>query len=279
MNRTCPYHFGIYKKTLKAQPLPLMFADAALAGYEIFEISLDETDARLDRLNWPSSRIIETRDAANNQGVQLFSACFSGHRKFALGSADKTTEKRAMHLMQKGIGFCWKLGIRVLQITGSDVFYEPHTEETEKRYCDNLAAGVEMASQAGVMLAIEPVEDYITSIHKAMQIVREINSPWLQVYPDAANLAAMGFDPVDELELGMGHIVGLHIRDAKQGTSYNIPWGSGILDFYAVFKQLQHMNFNCPIIVELWHENDDDYLQSAIHSREYLLQKYKESEK
>jgi len=112
-----------------------------------------------------------------------------------------------------------------------------------------------------------------------MQIVREINSPWLQVYPDAANLAAMGFDPVSELELSRGHIVGLHIRDAKPGTSYNIPWGSGILDFCAVFKQLRNMNFNCPIIVELWHEYDDDYLQSAIHSREYLIQKYHESEK
>ncbi len=277
MNQTCPYRLGIYEKALKAQPLPLMFADAARAGYDTFEISLDETDARLERLNWSPSQITETRDAASNQGVQLFSACFSGHRKYALGSADKATEKRAMHLMQKGIEFCWKMGIRVLQITGSDVFYEPHTEETEKRYRDNLAAGVEMASQAGVMLAIEPVEDYITSIRKAMQVVHEVNSPWLQVYPDVANLAAMGFDPVGELELSRGHIVGLHIRDAKPGSSYNISWGSGILDFCAVFKQLRNMNFNCPIIVELWYEQDDDYMQIAVHSREYLIQKYHES--
>jgi len=127
------------------------------------------------------------------------------------------------------------------------------------------------------MLAIEPVEGHITSIHKAVVIVNEIHSPWLQVYPDVANLVAMGFDPVSELALGEGHMVGLHIRDAKLGTSYNIPWGSGTMDFIGVFSQLQRMNFNSPIVIELWHEQDDDYLESARASREYLLSKIQEA--
>jgi predicted hexulose-6-phosphate isomerase len=271
------YRFGIYEKMLKSKPFPEMFEDAVLAGYETFEISLDETDTRLERLNWTPNQFFQIQNAAKKSGIQLFSACLSGHRRFPLGSADKVIEKRGKDLLRAGINFCSNLGIRVLQLSGFDVFYEPHTEETSKRYLDNLASGVMVAEQYGVMLAIEPVEGHITSIHDAVSIVNQIHSPWLQVYPDAANLVAMDFNPVSELIYGEGHMVALHLRDAHLGTSYNIPWGTGTLDFIGVFQQLQKLNFNGPIIVELWHEEDPDYLESARASREYLITKIQEA--
>ena len=128
------------------------------------------------------------------------------------------------------------------------------------------------------MLAIEPVEDYITSIQKAMEIVNQIQSPWLHVYPDVANLAAMGFDPVTELQYCANHIVGLHIRDAKPGTSYNIPWGSGIVDFATVYTQLKHMNFSAPIIIEFWHEENQDDIKNIHEAKNFLIDKYRETQ-
>ena len=274
---SCPYRFGIYEKAMAPKDLPQLFVQAAKAGFQTFEISLDETDERLDRLNWPDDKLKIIRDAANQEGVQLFSACLSGHRKYALGSADPNTVRQAMEIMNKAIEFACKLGIRVLQITGSDVFYEPHSPDTEKRYIANLALGVEYAAQYGVMLAIEPVEDYITSIHKAMDIVNRIQSPWLQVYPDVANLAAMGFDPITELGYCTQHIVGLHIRDAQAGTSYNIPWGSGIVDFIAVFRKLSQMHFTAPIIIEFWHEDGFDDFQRIYASKAFLLDRFEKT--
>jgi L-ribulose-5-phosphate 3-epimerase len=271
------YRLGIYEKALRPKPLPEMFEDAAAAGYDNFEISLDETDERLARLNWTQKQLFEVETAAKNSGVQLFSACFSGLRRFPLGSANESIEKQAMELMHKGIEFCSSLGVRVLQLTGFDVYYEPHTEETSKRYIDNLYKSTQMAARSGVMLAIEPVEGHITSIQGAMEVVNRIHSPWLQVYPDVANLVAMGFDPVTELACGDGHMVGLHIRDAILGTSYNIPWGSGTMNFKGVFSQLQRMDFNAPIVIELWYEEDENYIESARASREYVLQKIREA--
>ena len=273
------YRFGIYEKMLKAKPFPEMFEEAVMTGYETFEISLDETDVRLDRLNWTTDKFLQIQNAAKRSGIQLFSACLSGHRRFPLGSADKAIEKHGKDLLRAGINFCCDLGIRVLQLSGFDVFYEPHSEETSKRYIENLAFGTRIAEQTGVMLAIEPVEGHITSISEAMAIVNKIHSPWLQVYPDVANLVAMGFDPVTELVFGEGHMVALHVRDAHLGTSYNIPWGTGTLNFVGVFQQLQKLNFNGPLVVELWHEQDLDYLESANISREYLLTKIQEAHK
>ena len=44
--------FGIYEKAIKPQEWEKMFADASSAGYQNYEISLDESDARLARLHW-----------------------------------------------------------------------------------------------------------------------------------------------------------------------------------------------------------------------------------
>ena len=264
------YRMGIYEKALLTRPLPEMFGDAARAGFDNFEISLDEADMRLDRLEWSFDQCAAVRRSAAESGVQLFSACLSGHRRFPLGSADPPTEARALEVLRKGIRFCCNMGIRVLQIAGFDVFYEPRTPDTARRYRENLARGARMAEQAGVMLAVEPVEDYITSVHAALELVEEIASPWLQLYPDAANLVAMGFDPAEELRLGAKRLVGLHIRDARPGTSFNLEMGSGTLDFDAVFRTLEEIGFHGPIVLELWNQENPDYMDIVTSSRRFL---------
>ena len=81
--------FGIYEKAIKPQEWEKMFADASSAGYRNYEISLDESDARLARLHWDDKQYDEVRRAARNQNIRILSACFSGHRRFPLGSSSR----------------------------------------------------------------------------------------------------------------------------------------------------------------------------------------------
>lgn len=264
------YGFGIYEKALMPNSWEKMFKDAANCGYSYFELSLDETDKRLARLEWNFEKRREVISIARDNGIQIFSANLSGQRRFPMGSADKEIERKSMELLKKAIDFCVDMGIRVLQLSGFDVYYEPHTADTQKRYCENIAIGADMASKAGVMLAIEPVEGNIISVRQAMEVVEKVNSPWLKVYPDVANMAAMGLNPVEELSYGGGSCVALHIRDAVKDTSYNIPIGTGIVDFKGVFLQLKKNNFQGPIIVELWNEDNSDYLSIITKEREFF---------
>ena len=112
-----PYRIGLYEKAIAKEALPKLMIKAANAGFDTFEISLDETDERLARLDWSGNRIREIANIANQEGIQLFSACLSGHRKYALGSADTNIVNQAMEIMEKAILFCCETGIRVLQIT------------------------------------------------------------------------------------------------------------------------------------------------------------------
>lgn len=263
--------FGIYEKALKPQPWKQLFEDVSSVGYDYLEISLDESDERLDRLNWTEAQFNEVRNLAYKNGIRLFSVCLSGHRMYPLGSANKDTEMQGMEIMKKAIRFCQRLGVRVLQVAGYDVFYEPHTNETGKRYIENLKKSVEMASIAGVMLAIEPVEVFIDSVEKAMEVVTQINSPWLQIYPDVSNMMSLGIDPVLQLEKGKGHIVAVHIRDSLPNYFYNVPIGEGLLDFKAVFRKLKQMNYTGPYLVEMWNQEDPDYLKTIINARKTII--------
>ena len=50
-----------------------------------------------------------------------------------------------------------------------------------------------------------------------MDIVRQVDSVWFQIYPDMANAAAAGYDPVAELAHCNGHLVALHVKDGLPG--------------------------------------------------------------
>ncbi len=265
--------FGIYEKALMPGPWERMFADAARAGYEYFELSLDESDARLERLRWTRQEAAQVAKTARDHGVRIFSACFSGHRRFPLGSSDPAVEERALAMFRAGIELCVNLGVGVLQIAGYDVFYEPHSTATARRYVDNLAKGVKWAERAGVMLAIEPVEKFLTSVQATMEVVRQIDSPWLQVYPDVSNLRSLGMDPVAELACGRGRTVAVHVRDSLPDFFYGVPLGEGVLDFEAVFAQLDRMEYAGPLVVEMWNQGDPDYLGTITRAREFMLAK------
>lgn len=248
---------GIYEKALYKKKLPALFDDSARLGFDVFEISIDETRERLDRLLLSSDQRRALLHNAQDAGIQLFSFCFSGHRKYPMGSSDPDIEKRSMQMMEQAIYLAYDLGVRVIQVAGYDVFYEPHSEDTGKRYEENLYYSTRLAAANGIMLSIEPVETYVTSVHKAMEIIDHIHSPWLSVYPDTANLYMMGFDPVEELYMGRGHTAAVHMREAPDDDY--IPYGEGKLDFPGIFTALNDIEFCGPMVIELWNEDNPDY--------------------
>lgn len=114
--------FGIYEKAIKPQEWEKMFADASSAGYRNYEISLDESDARLARLHWDDKQYDEVRRAARNQNIRILSACFSGHRRFPLGSSSRDLEERGIRMMREGIAFVRIWGSVCCRLRGMMLF-------------------------------------------------------------------------------------------------------------------------------------------------------------
>lgn len=264
--------FGIYEKAIRPQPLERMFADARACGYDAFELSLDGTDKRLDRLRWGAGDAAAVVRAAGDSGIKLLTACLSANKKYPLGSTDSRVVEKGMEIMRRAVELCGALGIRVLQVSGFDVYdREPRTLATQKRYLDNLERCLKFAERNCVMLAIEPVEGNLLAVRDTMRVVRAIDSCWLQIYPDVANINSLGIDPVRELPFGRGHIAAVHMRDSLMGVyDATLLFGDGCLDFEAVFRTLDTLAFAGPLVVEMWNEDRADYLHYITQAREFM---------
>lgn len=265
---------GLYEKALPAEwPWERRLAAAAEAGYDFVELCIDESDERLARLDWPAARAAELSRAIAESGVPLLSMCLSAHRKYSLGSSSPQVRARAQAIMRRAIALAIRLGVRIVQVAGYDVFYEPSDAGSAARYLDALRQAAEWAAQAGVMLALENVDVPLTeSLSRCMALVRQVNSLWFQAYPDMANVAAAGYDPVVELAHCAGHIVAIHVKDSLPRTIRRVPFGAGIVPFAPVFRTLAGQGYRGPLVVEMWADTPgvDDPLEAAREARRFV---------
>lgn len=266
---------GIYEKALPVGECWLeRLGLAKTLGFDFVEMSIDETDARLSRLDWSREQKLALINAVAETGVRVPSMCLSAHRRFPLGSEDDGVRQQGLAIMRQAIQFAQDVGIRVIQLAGYDVYYQQANNETRRRFREGLKESVEMASRAQVTLAME-IMDYplINSISKALGYAHYLNNPWFQIYPDIGNLSAWDNDVQMELQAGIGHIVAVHVKDTRPGIFKNVPFGAGIVDFEHCFSTLKQSGYHGPYLIEMWSETAEDPLAEVIKARDWVLQR------
>jgi L-ribulose-5-phosphate 3-epimerase len=264
--------WGIYEKALPGEcGWPQRLAAAAEAGYQFVELSIDESDERLGRLEWPRNLRSELHQALTAAPASIDTMCLSAHRKYALGSESKPIRERALCIMRRAIDFAAEFGIRLVQVAGYDVHYEQSTDRTGALYAEGIMRSVEWARGACVMLALENVDSpFMDSIEKGMRFVRDADTPWLQLYPDIGNLIASQKDVARELRAGGRHIVGIHLKDTRIREFRRVPFGEGSVDFDAAFRALNDIDYKGPFTVEMWNEAAADPVAVAAGARQWL---------
>ena len=187
---------GLYEKALPPEmDWEQRLESAKELGYDYVEISIDEKDERIERLDWSRAQKEDLHRAIRNTGVQIPSMCLSCHRRFPYGSADPAIRKKAGELTEKAILFCREFGIRVIQLAGYDVYYEESTPESLSHFLEGLRSAARLAEKYQVMLAMEIMDTkLLSSITRYKRYKEEIPSPWFTVYPDLGNLTAWGND-------------------------------------------------------------------------------------
>ncbi len=149
---------GIYEKAFPTMRLPGCLRAAAVAGYDFVELSIDESDDRLERLNWSSSEKAALRRITSSTGVPMTSMCLSAQRRFPMGSASPDLRQKSLDIARKAVDLACDLGVRMVLIPGYDVFYEPSSQATRARFVEGLWRALQWASRSGVMLVLENTE-------------------------------------------------------------------------------------------------------------------------
>ncbi|VEA00267.1 L-xylulose 5-phosphate 3-epimerase [Salmonella enterica subsp. salamae] len=120
---------GIYEKALaKDLSWPERLVLAKSCGFDFVEMSVDETDERLSRLDWSATQRASLVTAMLETGVAIPSMCLSAHRRFPFGSRDEAIRERAREIMTKAIRLARDLGIRTIQLAGYDVYTKSMTK-------------------------------------------------------------------------------------------------------------------------------------------------------
>ena len=269
------YSLGLYEK---AMPAGLSFRDMLLmtsrCGFDRLEISIDESDMRLARLDWDDKAISELLLLMNDTGVPIQTMCLSGHRRFPFGSHDLLVRQRSMQIMKKAVDFSARLGIAIIQLAGYDVYYEESDMSTADFFLENLALATEYASKHGVILAFETMETpFMDTVCKAMAYVNKINSPWLGVYPDIGNLknasVSYGSDLLKDIDCGQGHIFAGHLKETQPGQYRDMVFGTGHTDYHNVIRVLWQQGVRM-YTGEFWHDGKRDAEKSISEAAVFL---------
>ena len=268
------YLLGMYEK---AVPNDITWEErlvvARESGFDYVEISVDETDAKLARLDWTADERRELVRLQQECGLPIRSMCLSGHRKYPFGATDPAVRERSMQIMEKALHLACDLGVRTIQLAGYDVYYEDGTDETRKYFAENLARATEMAAREGVLLGFETMETpFMDTVEKSMAYVSQVDSPYLGVYPDLGNLTNASFlygkSVTDDLATGRGHLLAAHCKETVAGAYREIPFGTGTTDWEALDECVKQGVRR--YVAEFWYVGSENWREETAFASEYV---------
>lgn len=275
------YSIGLYEK---AMPNDLSWKEklvcAKECGYDFVEISIDETDEKLARLDWSKEERLALVTAMYEVGIPIRSMCLSGHRKYPFGASDPAVRARSMEIMEKAILLADDLGIRIIQLAGYDVYYEEGTDESRRLFAENLKKATLMAAAKGIVMGFETMEtEFMNTTEKSMKYVDLVGNPYLGVYPDSGNLtnAALtyGTTVTGDLETGRGHIFALHLKETTPGVFREVPFLTGHVDFDTVIEKAWSLGIR-RFVTEMWYVGQDNWkddIRFAVNAMSQILDK------
>jgi len=269
------YTLGLYEKSMPGQ---LSWCDklsaAKEAGFDFLEMSIDETDEKLARLDMSKEERFELLKVMAEKDLRIQTMCLSGHRKYPLGSSDFKTSRRSMEITEKAIQLASDLGIRIIQLAGYDVYYEESNEETKKRFLENLQKATLIAAKEGVILGFETMEtEFMNTVGKAMKYVNIVDSAYLNVYPDSGNLknasVTYGTNVYEDIKSGKGHLVAMHLKETVPGKFREIPFGTGHVNFTDMIKTAWSLGVR-KYVTEFWYVGNERWAED-LHNANMMM--------
>ena len=260
------YKLGLYEKSMPDITFLQKLTAAKNAGYDWMEISIDETEEKLSRIYLPEKEQRTFLRDIETAGLPVLTMCLSAHRKYPLGGHDA----RSMEIMEKAISFAKLLGIKIIQLAGYDVYYEPSTEETVKTFGDNLLKAAQMAEQAGITLAFETMEtSFMNTASKALEWVKKTESKSLCIYPDVGNITNSGVDAVRDLQSCRGFIAAAHLKETKPGIFRDLEFGEGHVNFPLAVSELLSQGVSL-YNLEFWYDGHPGWYERLVRNRKFF---------
>lgn len=251
------YEIGLYEKAMRnTLTWKEKLQCAKECGYDYLEISIDATEEKINRIYMDTEEKREIMEAIFDTGIPIGSMSVSALTKYALGDPDQAVRDRGMEIAEKSIQLSTALGVRTVMIPGYDIYYGESTIETKRYFLENIRKIAEIAEREGILVGFETMENnFMNTTGKAVQYVNMVDSAYLKIYPDAGNITnaavANRHDVCEDLSLGKGKLIALHLKETKPDVYREVPFLTGHVEFERIINTAWKLGVR-RYVTELW---------------------------
>ena len=251
------YEIGLYEKAMRnTLTWKEKLQCAKECGYDYLEISIDATEEKINRIYMDTEEKREIMEAIFDAGIPIGSMSVSALTKYALGDPDQAVRSRGMEIAEKSIQLASALGVRTVMIPGYDIYYGESTIETKRYFLENIRKIAEIAEREGILVGFETMENnFMNTTGKAVQYVNMVDSAYLKIYPDAGNITnaavANRHDVCEDLSLGKGKLIALHLKETKPDVYREVPFLTGHVEFERIINTAWELGVR-RYVTELW---------------------------
>ena len=152
-----------------------------------------------------------------------------------------------------------RIGAKVMRIVGSSLMFRFEDHQAQiRRLAVQLREAVKVAADHGIKLAIENHIDF--TAREILQLIEEVDSPWLGVNFDTGNFARLLDDPIKGMELLAPHTLATHIKDLRVNPMAAVddwyflsttPVGAGFIDNLRLARLLHAAGYQGFLAMEI----------------------------
>jgi len=141
-------------------------------------------------------------------------------------------------------------------------------------YVEVMRDAAAYAQEKSIKLVMKPHGGISGSSDEILKVIREVNHQNFAIWYDAGNIIHYtGKNPVTEIDAIAKYITGFCAKDCGElKGEVMIQFGTGKVDFAAVFKRLKSAGFNGPVMVECCKigQTPEETTANARANREFL---------
>lgn len=269
------YEIGLYEKAVRNN---LSWKEKLICarecGYDYLEMCIDASEERIQRVYSTKKERLELIQTMYEADLPIRSMSVSALTKYALGDPDPEIRSRGVEIMVKSIELAADLGIRTVMLPGYDIYFGESTLETKKWFLENIRLAAETGERLGVLLGFETMEnEFMNTVGKAMKYIKLVDSTYLKIYPDAGNITNAAVlhqhDVCEDLSLGKGNLISLHLKESKPGIFREVPFLTGHVDFEQIIQTAWSLGVR-RFVTELWDVGQDTWKEDICFANQSM---------
>ena len=241
-----------YQGRYQAHPVDYWQQEFELAqeiGLDCIEFILDFNDAEKNPL-LKKGGVDEILSIINKTGISVKTVCADLFIVAPLHSEDKVASRHSQKIMKRLLDNVAELGVTDVVVPCMDKS-SLVSQQTINRFVKQLMPCVQVAEKKAINISLEtdlPPRTFL-------ELLDRFDSEHVTVNYDIGNSAALGYDPVEELNTYGDRITDIHIKDRVLGGG-PIVLGEGNADFDMFFNKLKEFDYSGPFIMQGYRDEE-----------------------